>query len=195
MSRLLLIFLSGMLVSSLTFSQVGNPSGKMPRTPEAEPGTTAAHHGNVPDRLFVQELAKGGNAEVQFGHLAVNQGESEAVRNFGRHMVADHSEANKKLTEIARKSNITVPDGISAEHSRKFLQLQNMRGSKFDTEYINGQIKDHQQTVQLLQHEISAGQDEALKALAKELLPTVMKHLQQAQDIQKNLNGQKTGKE
>jgi putative membrane protein len=49
---------------------------------------------------------------------------------------------------------------------------------------------DHQKTVQLLQWEISFGQNADLQKFAADTLPTVLRHLELAQQLGARLNGQ-----
>jgi putative membrane protein len=69
-------------------------------------------------------------------------------------------------------------------------QLQAMSGSDFDRTYLHGQIVEHQKTVQLLEWEINSGQDAGIKRFASETLPTVLQHLQMAQDLVTQITGQ-----
>ena len=50
-------------------------------------------------------------------------------------------------------------------------------GESFDKDYIEGQIKAHKDTIDLLQKEIDRGQDPDGKAFAAETLPKVKAHL------------------
>jgi putative membrane protein len=65
-----------------------------------------------------------------------------------------------------------------------------MSGSNFDHAYLHGQIVEHQKTVQLLEWEINSGQDAGIKRFASEALPTVLQHLQMAQDLMTQITGQ-----
>lgn len=66
-------------------------------------------------------------------------------------------------------------------------QLEKLSGPDFDTAYIATQVGDHQKTAHLLEHEFGSGQDQEVKDYAKETLPTVMRHLKMARQIQSDL--------
>ena len=57
------------------------------------------------------------------------------------------------------------------------------RGDSFDKEYVQGQIKAHEDTVTLLQNEIDHGKDLEAKAFAGQTLPKVKAHLDQIRQI------------
>ena len=80
-----------------------------------------------------------------------------------------------------------MPDELDDEHKAMRAQLESLSGAEFDLDYIQGQVVDHQKTVQLLEYEIGSGQDVELKSFASEILPVVLGHLEMAQNIQAEL--------
>jgi putative membrane protein len=170
--------LSSMLVllTAPAMAQTGNPAGMTPGTGPLQP--------NNPDRLFVRAAAIGGMAEVDFGKLAEQKGQSDAVKEFGGLMIADHGKANEQLIGLAKEDGIAVPHELDAEHEAMRARLESLSGAEFDLAYLQGQVVDHQKTVQLLEYEIGSGQDVELKSFASEILPVVLQHLRVAQDIQ-----------
>jgi putative membrane protein len=88
--------------------QEGNPAFMTPDTGPKQPNNT--------DRVFVHAAAIGGMAEVEFGKLAQEKGQNEAVKEFGRRMVDDHSKANDRLAGLAKDDGIPVPDELDQEH-------------------------------------------------------------------------------
>jgi len=139
-----------------------------------------------PDEAFLKKAAQGGMAEVQAGELAQTKGSSQAVKDFGAMMVKDHSAANAKLKALAASKDVKLPDGADLKHKAMKKKLQMKSGASFDKEYIEGQIKDHKDTVDLLQKETASGQDGDAKAFASEVLPTVQGHLQKIEQIAAN---------
>jgi putative membrane protein len=170
-----------MLLAAPAFGQTGNPAGMTLGTGPKQP--------NNPDRLFVRAAAIGGMAEVEFGKLAQQKAQSAAVKDFALRMIEDHSKANDRLTSIAKEAGIAVPDELDPEHQAMRDRLGALSGAEFDLVYLEGQVADHQQTVQLLEYEIGSGQHVALKSLAAESLPVVLQHLQSAQSIRAEMTG------
>jgi putative membrane protein len=169
------------LLAAPAFGQSGNPAGMTLGTGPEQP--------NNSDRVFVHAAAIGGMAEVEFGELAQQKAQSEAVKEFGRRMVEDHKKANDRLISLAKKAGIAVPDELDQEHKAIRDRLQAMNGAEFDLAYLQGQVADHQKTAQLLEYEIGSGQQVELQNFASESLPVVLHHLRDAQDLQAELTG------
>ena len=161
--------------------QEGNPAFMTPDTGPKQPNNT--------DRVFVHAAAIGGMAEVELGKLAEQKGQNDAVKEFARRMVDDHSKANERLIGLAKEDGIAVPDKLDPEHEAMRDRLNAASGAEFDLAYVAGQVADHQKTAQLLEHEIGSGQDVELKSFASDTLPVVLQHLRTAQEIQAELTG------
>jgi putative membrane protein len=104
-------------------------------------------------------------------------------------MIEDHGKANEQLTGLAKEHGVAVPDTLDQQHKATLAQLDEIDGAAFDRAYIRGQVADHQKAAQLLEYEIGSGQAVELKNFAAEILPTVLQHLEMAQDIQAELTG------
>jgi putative membrane protein len=165
----------------------GNPAAMAPSTPQSAPGVPAPHQPNDNDRLFVQAATIGGKAEVELGQLAELKGRSQAVKDFGRQMVADHGNANQQLMRLAQAGKIPQPNQLDDEHKAMRDQLEKLSGPEFDLAYLRGQIGDHQKTAQLFEWEIGSGQDPQLKGFASHILPVVLRHLEMALAIEDQL--------
>ena len=66
------------------------------------------------DKSFVQKAAVGGLAEVEMGKLAQQKAANDQVKQFGSHMVDDHSKANTELQQVASSKGITLPTDLDA---------------------------------------------------------------------------------
>lgn len=75
-------------------------------TPSAG-GTTTLQRS---DRNFITKAAEDNNAEVELGRLAQSKASSDAVKQFGRRMVEDHSSANKELMQLAENKGVKLED-------------------------------------------------------------------------------------
>ena len=104
-------------------------------------------------------------------------------------MAADHGKANDRIARLGKNINAQVPASLDPDDAAFRSELQGERGRAFDERYLAKQIGDHQRTVNLLQWQISFGQNEPLKHYAKEMLPIVSEHLRTAQAAMAALTG------
>ncbi len=130
-----------------------------------------------PDESFFKDAAQAGMAEVAAGQTAEEKGTSQAVKDFGAMMVKDHTAANAKLKKIAVNKGVELPDSPSMMQKAMNKKTDLHSGDAFDKDYIQGQIKAHKDTIELLQKEIDSGKDPDGKAFATETLPKVKAHL------------------
>lgn len=170
-------------------AQTGNPAGMLPGTSQTAPGTPAPRQTNQQDRLFVDQASLGGMAEVEFGRTAERKSQNDAIKNFARHMVQDHTKANDQLAELAKQIGVPRSGSLDDEHRAMQMNLEKLSGHQFDLAYIDGQVQDHQKTAQLLEWQIGSGEEMGLKQFASETLPIVLRHLQMAQDLKAQLTG------
>lgn len=132
------------------------------------------------DTTFLNEAAQGGVAEVQFGQLAASKG-GPAVRRFGQQMVSEHTPVNQQLTQLAQRKRLSPPTTMDAAHQQTYDQLQGLRGSAFDRQYMQGQLDDHQTMLALFQQEAQNGTDPDVKAFAAQTVPSLQQHLAELQ--------------
>jgi putative membrane protein len=138
------------------------------------------------DQSFVRQAASGGMAEVKMGQLAQDKGASDGVKNFGKMMEMDHTNAGNQLKEVAGRNKITVPDKVNARDQATYDKFSKLSGSDFDKAYADQMIMDHQKTIALFKKEMNDGQNPDLKGLATETLPTLQEHLKQAREMKED---------
>ena len=114
------------------------------------------------DRLFVADAYQGGLAEIQLGQLAADKGNSDAVKNLGKQMVADHTKLNDALKQAAGTFGATVPGKPSKKDDAEYKKLNGMNGAAFDTEYLAYMDKDHKKDLSDFQQEEGRTQNPAL---------------------------------
>jgi putative membrane protein len=145
------------------------------------------------DMKFAMEAAVGGMEEVQLGQLAVQKGASDEVKQFGQHMVDDHTKANDDLMQVASGKSWTLPTALDAKHQADVQKLSAMSGEAFDREYVKMMVKDHKKDVSEFQKESMRGADADVKSFATRTLPTLQEHLQMIQRIDAKMKLRKSG--
>jgi putative membrane protein len=132
---------------------------------------------NSTDTLFVSQAAQAGMAEVADAKLALGKTTDPSVKAFAQRMIDDHSKANDQLESIAREDSLALPSGVGTANSDMHAKLEGLDGKAFDSAYLMGQRKAHEQAIALFQKEAQAGSNPQLVAFAKKTLPTLQEHL------------------
>ncbi|HLO60478.1 MAG TPA: DUF4142 domain-containing protein [Bacteroidales bacterium] len=136
------------------------------------------------DLEFLNEAASGGLMEVQLGKLAQQKASSQLVKDFGKMMERDHSDANTKLRAATSKLGVPVSSSIMKEHQDKIEDVSDKTGKDFDKAYIDLMVKDHKDDVDKFEKAADNLEDPTLKQWASSTLPVLKKHLAEAQKIQ-----------
>ena len=70
-------------------------------------------------KLFITDAIKGHLSEIALGELAEKKGVSEAVRAYGKTLVADHRKAMDEASAVAAKLDLNPPAEPSAEGQKR----------------------------------------------------------------------------
>ena len=132
------------------------------------------------DQTFVNEASQGGEMEVKLGQLAERNGPSSDVKEFGVHMVTDHTRLNKELGSAATSIGLTVPADLSEDQKTEYKKLSKLSGKNFDKEYIDLMVKDHTEDLAAFQKAESSVQDPKLKTAISGAIPVIQEHLNMA---------------
>jgi len=143
------------------------------------------------DQKFIKEAIEGNLAEVQMGQLAQQNGASQSVKDFGQMLVTDHGQANTKAQSVAQTFNVTPPTEPNAKQKKDYDKMSKLNGAAFDKAFAQHMVADHKKDIAAFQKETKS-KNQAAASFAKETLPTLQKHLETAQSLQK---GGKTAKQ
>jgi putative membrane protein len=138
------------------------------------------------DRSFIEQAASGGMAEIRTAQLAQQRSNSPHVRQFANRIIADHTQANSELQQIAQDQNVTLPDQPSAKDASAYRRLIGLNGTAFDQAYAQAEVSAHQQDFALFRKAAQSGQDPAVRSFAQKTLPILVQHLQLAQSLNRS---------
>ena len=136
---------------------------------------------------FVADAATGGMMEVELGNVAQQKAKSQHVKDFGKMMVDDHTQANNNLKDIASKKNIDVPATITDDQKKDMDKLSKKSGADFDKAYVNMMVDDHKKDIDAFKKATGDVGDNDIKNFATTTLPTLQKHLDSIQAIKSKM--------
>ena len=143
------------------------------------PSSTVTVKLSQKDVSFIQKAGAGGQQEVENGKMAEKQGKSADVKRIGARMVADHTKANKELTELANRKGV--------KFDTRGVRAQNIGAADFDRQYLKLLEMDHKNDIAEFQKEARSGDDRDVKAWAAKTLPMLQEHLAMVQNAERKV--------
>ncbi|GAX34986.1 DUF4142 domain-containing protein [Nodularia sp. NIES-3585] len=133
------------------------------------------------DRIYMQEAAQAGMAEVEMAKLALEKSDNENIKQYAQQMIQDHTLLNEELIQLAQQKGMNLPSNIGSKYQALKAQLSELSGENFDQAYTNeAGINGHMENLIIHTRQLQLGQDPELQAFAVKNLPIVEAHLQLA---------------
>jgi putative membrane protein len=138
---------------------------------------------------FVTAAATSDMYEIQAAKLAEQKSTNPEVKKFAARMIKDHTASSNKLKALLAKGgiNATLPTDLDERRKGLLDNLSKASPADFDKMYAHQQVDAHDEAVTLLKGFIDHGDNDALKAFATSILPTVQEHLAMAKQLQASL--------
>ena len=154
----------------------------MENTAEAN---AAAQTAPLTAQSFANAAAASDRFEIESSKLAAAQGQSAGVKSFAQKMISAHTASTAKLKSTAAAQNppITPDDTLAPDQQMKLDNLKALKGADFDAAYSAAQVEAHQKALDALNAYAAGGDNDALKKLASDMVPTVTAHLNMAKGL------------
>jgi putative membrane protein len=133
---------------------------------------------------FVRLATQASLFEVQSSKLALQRTNNEAVRGFAQMMIKEHEQElnNLKFTNDSNAS-APMPKELDARFQAVFDRLQANTGPSFDNMYMQVQLRGHEEALALYRSYAEDGEVESLRKLARNALPVIERHRNEAARI------------
>jgi putative membrane protein len=127
--------------------------------------------------------------EIQSSELALENAQSDAVKQFAQQMINDHTANTQKLMQVVQAGGgqMEAPTELDERHQQIMEQLEGASGDQFDAAYIDAQVRAHQEAVALMTSYSQGGDNEALQQFAAQALPVVQMHLEMVQRMDQGM--------
>ncbi|HTV40423.1 MAG TPA: DUF4142 domain-containing protein [Candidatus Sulfotelmatobacter sp.] len=144
--------------------------------------------------------------EIRLGEAAQTNSQDKAIRQFGKHMVRDHSRLQQRLEKVAADEGLQLPDTntfyvpVSAPEEKPATEMMeegtpqdrllhaqldaqhlvSLTGSDFDKAYADAMVNGHYAAIQKFEDASATLQDPALKKYADKGLNIIRHHYEMA---------------
>jgi putative membrane protein len=130
-----------------------------------------------PTAQVLTKLHHANQKEIDMGKLAQKNGQSKEVKQYGKTLVKDHTDADKKVMALAKSEKIELP--AAPKHEMGEMPA----GPDFDAKFAESMLADHKKDVAEASEARDNTTDPKLKKLLTELVPTLQKHQETAQKL------------
>jgi putative membrane protein len=122
---------------------------------------------------------------AHIGQMAEDRAATEKVKDFAKTVVQDHTNDYWQLSGVAAKAGDSIPKAINGSNERIITALERSKGKTFDREFLNRQSTEHERLIGAFKQEAEHGSNPVIKDYARKALPTIERHLHDAQDLLK----------
>lgn len=134
-----------------------------------------------PSEAFLKKAIEGNFAEVSMGDLAQKNGQSDAVKSYGKMLSTDHAAANQKALDAANSIGMNPPGGPNAKQKADYDKMSKMTGAGFDKTFATHMIADHQKDI--AEYKKASKNKDAAGEYASGQIDTLQKHLEAAKSL------------
>ena len=152
--------------------------------------TAMASPNPMTDANIVALLDEANKADSAAGAYALGKAASADVKAFAKMMMGEHHALRAQGQALAKKLNVTpeppAEDPVAAAGESEMSALKAAgKGAAFDSVYIDQEVTAHKAVIDLLDTAHGDAKNEELKKLIEAAKPTIQKHLDRAEDLQK----------
>jgi putative membrane protein len=156
-------------------------SGSNPEPSRQEPKSKKLSEA---DKRFMESASHGNLREIALGQLAMKRAQSDPVKTYAAKVVADHTKAEDGLKALAAKRDVKLSTKVDTSKT-PMARLESAPADKFDAEYLDYIIKEHEKDVAEFKHQSEAAADPDLKVWVIKTLPMLEHHLDEARELER----------
>ena len=136
-------------------------------------------------------------AEIKLGKLAQEKSSNADVKSFADQMVKEHGDADKKLSDLAKKEGIDLDayakqndplfTAVDEAHDALYGVLSSKTGEAFDIAYLSPQVLDHQVVIDVIKQGEKSAKTADEKTFFADANKMVSTHLSHAKTLEGDL--------
>jgi putative membrane protein len=132
--------------------------------------------------------------EIEQARLALQKANDARVKQFATHMIEQHTDSTQKISSIASQHGLTpaassTSTTLKQKGEKMLSSLTNTASASFDSTYINGQIQQHQEVLDMLHAQLMpASRSDVVSAQLKAAHTMVQAHLNDARQLEPMLD-------
>ena len=141
----------------------------------------ATENTDVADNAFIMKVAEINMEKIKLGKLAQQRSSMGSVKELGKMMVTEHTQAMTKLAALAKTKMVTLPTVETGKLSADYKMLAAKKGKSFDKAYSDMMVNGHKEAIALFEKTNRETKDNDIKAMTGEMIPALKTHLDHAE--------------
>ena len=147
------------------------------------------------DPQIVGIVTTANQIDIDAAKLALKKTKNDQVKQFAQQMIDDHTNLQKSVNGLGAKLGVKpepsdTSKALKSAAADETKKLQGLKGSAFDSEYINHEVAYHQQVIDAAGKVLIPNAKNAeLKGALQSAAPLFQGHLEHAQKLQSSLGG------
>lgn len=118
--------------------------------------------------------------EISLCQMAQQKSTNAGVKSFCTRAISDHKNMAAQAKQVAQQLGVSVTQQPSDESQTEKQKLSKLSGAQFDSEFLQGQVKDHKKDISKAQSVQNEAQNVRVKSLIAQSLPVLQTHLKLA---------------
>jgi len=147
--------------------------------------TVNANNNTAMEAAFMMSAAEINMEEIKLGKLAQQKGTMKHVKELGKMMVTEHTQAMAGLSAMAKTKMVIIPATESEKIMNAYKMLNEKTGKDFDKAYSNMMVNGHKEAIALFEKTAMQTKDADVKAMTTAMIPKLKTHLEHAEMCQK----------
>lgn len=144
--------------------------------------------GALDDPTIVAIFDAANTWDVQTGELAVKNGSTKEIRDFGAMLARDHKNVRQQGRDLAKKLGVTPTPpkdfAMAKDHEAAMKKLESLKGKEFDKAFLAHEVAFHKAVIDAVTTTLlPALQNAEVKDLVTKVAPAFKAHEDAAQNL------------
>jgi len=171
--------------NTMTTTPNVNEQNKMMSDSSNSRNNSANTDNTAMDAAFMMKVAEINMEEIKLGKLAQEKSTMMHVKELGKMMVTEHTQAMAGLKTLAKTKMVNLSTTESQKIMDAYKMLSDKKGKDFDKAYSDMMVNGHKEAIALFEKTNSDTKDVDVKAMTNAMIPKLKTHLEHAEICQK----------
>jgi len=136
------------------------------------------------DITFIEEANQCGLLLIKESELVLKRKAPGLNQEFAQKMVTGHQAVKKELGELAARKGVMLSDTLNEDMQKKYDALAKTDDAKLGKKYLEHQVKEHKNAVDVFDNATGDSKDPELKVFAVKHLPHLQAHLDEVKRME-----------